>query len=305
MSINSIFQTSSPNKGAIWDVLNLTWSQINSGQQPVGPLYQKLDEIYQLNPELYGEWLNAHCSSTKSDDNDQDLVRQQNSVIRNKLDFIWSQIQYAQQQQQLEKPVLEIQSYHTRITDDLSPEFTNKEEIDLLYDQLHEMSISNPDAYSEWFHVPNYSNEVREESAMTNQGDSVSKDLWNKLDFIWRQINECRQQPDSTLYDEFDTKEEHLKRLQQQLNEINLQIKPTNHDLYSKWLDTQIALTATSRVDSDNEEQIKTCEAPPRLPARVIGFVWQCVTSSASLLYDGVGLLKSKVPTVFPPNRYY
>ena len=106
MSINSIFQTSSPNKGAIWDVLNMTWSQINSGQQPVGPLYQKLDEIYQLNPELYGEWLNAHCSSTKSDDNDQDLVRQQNSVIRNKLDFIWSQIQYAQQQQQLEKPVL-------------------------------------------------------------------------------------------------------------------------------------------------------------------------------------------------------
>ena len=83
------------------------------------------------------------------------------------------------------------------------------------------MSISNPDVYSEWFHVPNYSNEMREESAMTNQGDFVSKDLSNQLDFIWRQINECRQQPDSTLYDEFDTKEEHLKRLQQQLNEIN------------------------------------------------------------------------------------
>jgi len=300
MSINSIFQTSSPNKGAIWDVLNLTWSQINSGQQPVGPLYQKLDEIYQLNPELYGQWLNAHFSSTKSDDNDQDLVRQQNSVIKNKMNFIWCQIQYAQQQQQLEKPVLEIQSYHTRITDDFSPEFTNKKEIDLLIDQLHEISISNPDVYREWL-LPNYSNEMRNESAKTNQGDSVSKDLWNKLDFISRQINECRQQPDFTLYDGFDTKEEHLKRLQQQLNEINLK----NHDLYSQLLDTQIALTATSRVDSDNEEQIKTCEAPPRLPARVIGFVWQCVTSSASLLYDGIGLLKSKVPTVFPPNRYY
>jgi len=54
MSINSIFQTSSPNKGAIWDVLILTWSQIISSQQPVGPLYQKLDEIYQLNPEQNG-----------------------------------------------------------------------------------------------------------------------------------------------------------------------------------------------------------------------------------------------------------
>ena len=268
----------------LWDALNWIWNQIQSGQQPDGPLYQELDAMHHLYPELYGEWLNAfnsqgYATSTEIE-HEQDIVCQQNNVVRNKMDFIWSQIQFCKQKLEVD------QSQRSRITDDFSPDhqFIIKEELDLLHDQLYNLALSNPVVYSEWKpNVPNHSIGMDDKSEITFQD---SKDLWTlfELNMIWGQIIYCEEQPDAP-----DSKDQYLKRLYEQFDELRFQ----NPYLYRQWLHAQNTIAATSRKDADHQEQAETCEAPHSLPGRAVSFVWQCITSGASKLYGGLGLLKS------------